>query len=290
MNKQKFDDFIKENIADKSGNSIFGYLNCDGRSYLNYYRKDVFNTFIKEMKSKYTKAYNSYNTGKGGELVRKDRKYPPKMASVASSSRFCYLALRDGASSLGVLGEVEFEHECRITSIGGIAPQLDAYIKESNTYFEVKCHEIFDSHKVSLKAKYCELLYGEGNDFGFDTIIKADDEDFEIPLSVFGLEKESSMFDVKQLICHLLGISSQKKVEDTATLIYLFFKPKAKVTSTQEEIEETFTCLSKEIKAVFKCKPISQFITKNNIQLKAVYEYSEVMEALSKDNIYYIIK
>lgn len=99
------------------------------------------------------------------------------MASVASSSRFCFLALKDGANAFGGTGEVVFEHECKINGISGIAPQLDAYIPNENM----------------------------------------------IPLSVFGINKSSSMFNLKQFLCHLSGIESQ--AGDSKILAYLFFKP-----------------------------------------------------------------
>ena len=92
------------------------------------------------------------------------------MASVASSSRFAYLALRCGAQAIGGTDHVEFEHECRIQGIRGTAPQLDAYTADENgnpIYVEVKCHEIFDPHKIELKAAYWENIYGEKNAFGF---------------------------------------------------------------------------------------------------------------------------
>lgn len=213
MKKETFDNIIKKNLIDVTGIDNFGYKLT--RTYSNYYNKSAFAVFLTEMKNPpYESYYWSYASGKGSELKEQDGRYgklPPKMASVASSSRFCYLALRDGADALGCKGSVEFEKACEIEGIDGIAPQLDAYIPEKNIYIEAKCHEIFDSHKVILKEKYWNLFYGLDNDFGFEVREKEKEETFSIPFSVFGISKTSTRFDVKQLLCHLLGIASKKE-------------------------------------------------------------------------------
>lgn len=207
------------------------------------------------------------------------------MASVASSSRFCYLALRDGANSLGSNGTVKFEYECKINGLQGIAPQLDAFIPADNIYVEAKCHEIFDSHRIRMKEKYWNLMFGENNDWGIDIINKPEREYFDISLSVFGIEKKRSMFDIKQLLCHLLGIASQKESSESATLVYLFFKPKMKKETDQNAIDEVFENLQAEILEIFNSSPIQNFIKKHNISLQAVAEYSSIMASLNENNI-----
>lgn len=290
MNKTKFDEIIKGNLLKSIGEDVFGYVVSESgkEPYTNYYDNENFQFFIDEMKSSYENIYNSYNDGKGSELYEKNGRYgkiPPKMASVASSSRFCYLALRDGANGLGGTGTVQFEYECRINGVPGTAPQLDAYIPNENIYVEVKCHEIFDSHKVVMKEKYWDFIYRENNGFGLETIEKNVEDTFEIPLFVFGIEKTNTMFDIKQFLCHLLGISSQKNATDSATLVYMFFKPNAKSEVERMEIEEVFEVLKDEVNKIFNSTPIQRFIKNNNIELKAVAEYSEVMESLNSENM-----
>lgn len=95
IDKDEFDYLIKKNLLDMLGNDFFCY-EIAGRTYDVYYNREAYKKFIAEMQSaKYNKFYNQYNRGKGSELIGTDNR-PPKMASVASSSRFCYLALRDG--------------------------------------------------------------------------------------------------------------------------------------------------------------------------------------------------
>ena len=149
ISKNKFDYLIKKNLVDVFGNDCFGY-EIEDKSYDIYYNKEAYNKFISKMQNgKYNKFYNQYNRGKGSELKEK-RNMPPKMASVASSSRFCYLALRDGYKQFNNSEDIIFEHSCRIKGVNAIA-NLDAYIPKANIYCEVKCHEIFSQHSIYLK-------------------------------------------------------------------------------------------------------------------------------------------
>lgn len=284
IDKDEFDYFIKKNLLDVLGNDSFGY-EIAGRSYDVYYNKEAYKNFIAEMQSaKYNKFYNQYNRGQGSELIEKDNK-PPKMASVASSSRFCYLALRDGCKQFSNSTNIIFEHGCKINGVGGTGAQLDAYLPEENIYFEVKCHEIFDYHKTSLSKSYWKLLYGQENDFGFPYAECPQITEFQFTLSDFGIEKRKARFDIKQLLCHLLGIASQKDKNTPVKLVFLFFKPKMDLESEQNQVDAVFEELKDEIKSIFSSKPIQNFTSKNNIKLSAIAEYSKVMEPLSKENI-----
>lgn len=285
IKKEEFDNIIKENVIKKYGQSVLGYKTdeTEDKIYENYYNASEFDCFLNDMKaSPYSEIYRSYHGGNGGELVSHGKK-PPKMASVASSSRFCYLALRDGAQGLGSNGTVKFEYECEIDEIKGGAPQLDAYIPNDNIYVEVKCHEIFDSHKIKMSKQYWKYLRSEGNCFGLST--EEEEKEVTIELSEFGLKEKSSMFDIKQLLCHLLGIQSENKGQKPAMLVYLFFKPKAESEETQKQIDKVFDSLTTEIKTIFNSAPIQRFIADKNIQLRAIAEYSEVFETLNKNNV-----
>ena len=279
ISKKQFDTIIKNNLEKQSGTITFGY----GEKEL-YYSPADFNKFVKEMQeAKYERFFIRYDKGNGNELKAKGT-MPPKMASVASSSRFCYLALRDGGDALGGTGDVEVEHGCKIEGVKGTAPQLDAYIENENIFVEVKCHEIFDRHRMTMKSAYHDLLFGDNNDFGLDMKVSINSKnEFEIPASVFGANK-NTMFDLKQFICHLLGIDSNTKGKK-AKLVYLFFKPLCKDEEESKQIEVVFEKLKGEIKSVFESTPVNNFILKNNITLSAVAEYSECMDALTKDNM-----
>ncbi len=285
LTKKAFDNLIKTNLSEKIGAEKFGYELS--KNYEDYYNKAEFNRFLEEMKQNYPTAYERYADGKGSELREKPGRYgmyPPKMASVASSSRFCYLALRDGGEALGDNGIVLFEYGCPIQGVMGNAPQLDAYLPESNTYIEAKCHEIFDSHSIVLKEKYWDFMFGEQNDFGFSQKEYNGQETFQIAPAQFGIQKENTMFDIKQFLCHLLGIASENSGDKPAKLVYLFFKPKTEDEATKRLIDDVFGELRKEIHALFFSKSIQRFIQKNKIHLDAIVEESFVMEHLTTGN------
>ena len=297
--KEKFDAAIKNNLVD----DLFTYvIEEDGkkkREYHNYYSESAFADFVKEMKEKYPDHYEKFKGkknassnagGKGGELDAQNSR-PPKMASVASSSRFCYLALRDGADT-DILGktfttkDVEFEKECRIFT-KGTAPQLDAFIKddERDIFVEAKCHEIFDSHKVEFKSAYWDY-------FDNDSLLKElapstkPSESFVVPFGKFDIKKESPCFDIKQFVCHLLGIKEHQKCKK-AKLVYMFFKPVTDDKETATLIESVFKELKEEIEAIFKCDTIKEFCKNNNIELMAIAQKSKTMKKLdSEDTIY----
>lgn len=305
--KERFDGIIKNNlIASGVSEQVFGYsiTQKDGKisDYPLYFSKSAFDIFLNEMKTVYPQHYDRYkgNTnatqnkgGVGGELIEKPGRYgltPPKMASVASSSRFCYLALRNGSNALEynkyISGnDVVFENECRIFTDISTAPQLDGFIEQDgyNIYIEAKCHEIFDNHKVVLKNKYWDYFKSDDILRPFLNNAETNDETFALPLSLFGIEKKSSRFDIKQLICHLLGIKEQKE-NKKAKLIYLFYEPVADNDEDYILINKVFDELSTEIKLIFESDIIKKFCTAYNVELIAIKENSRIMEPLTEFN------
>lgn len=309
-NKEKFDSIIKKNLI-SSGISekafVYSIIQKNNKisEYPLYFNKAAFDVFVHEMQSFYPQHYLKYNGnsnatqnkgGVGGELIEKPSQYgliPPKMASVASSSRFCYLALRNGTDALTentyISGNnIEFEKECKIFD-NGTAPQLDAFIADSecNIYIESKCHEIFDSHKIILKNKYWDYFKNDEAFCNKLNGINKGNEEFVLPLSLFGIGKHSTHFDIKQFICHLIGIKEQNKGKKSK-LIYLFFEPIADNDSDNISIKQIFDELEAEIKLIFESDIIKSFCNINNIELSAIKEKSRTMEALNKYNKYII--
>lgn len=299
LSKKEFDAIIKENLL-KSGvaEECFGYRTDNDRTYPEYYAKPEFDKFVDEMKAYYPEHYKKYygdenanenKGGKGGELIPKRGRWgmmPPKMASVASSSRFCYLALRDGTNALFSDWEVtkdnvEFEKECRIFADGPTAPQLDAYIENPSCdcYIEAKCHEIFDSHKIEFKNKYWDIFQKNESLHIILENVTQHEETFEISRSVLGLSDEHLRFDVKQFICHLLGIACQSKGKP-AKLIYLFFKPENDDEKTKARIDDVFDELKNEIDSLFTSEVIKEFCTVNQIGLEVIVQECDSMKKL----------
>jgi hypothetical protein len=166
-------------------------------------------------------------------------------------------------------------------------PQLDAFIEESNTYIEAKCHEIFTHHDIVMSHKYKDNIVSE---FGIALDQDSCHDQIYINPSIFCLNKMTTRFDIKQLLCHLLGIKSEKEESKEATLAYLFFKPKVSNKEEYDLIENIFDELKDEIESIFNSPPIKKFTNDNNIKLNAFAEYSMVMEPLTKDNIISLIK
>ena len=91
------------------------------------------------------------------------------------------------------------------------------------------------------------------------------------------------MFDIKQLLCHLMGIASQ--TEQPATLVYLFFIPRTTDPAKQNAVDAVFNALREEIRCIFNSAPIHHFCTTNQITLRAVAENAPIMEPLSHKNL-----
>ena len=303
LSKREFDAIIKDNlIAAGVTKDSFGYRTDNDRTYYDYYTEAEFKRFVDEMKADYAEHYKKYygdeeakenRGGLGGELLPKRGRWgmlPPKMASVASSSRFCYLALRDGTDALisnRILtrDDVEFEKECRIFADGSTAPQLDAFIKDTlcDYYVEAKCHEIFDSHEIEFKHKYWEIFQ---NDKSFCHVLKdaiKHTDTFEIPKAVFELWGEHMRFDVKQLVCHLFGIANQARGRQSK-LFYLFFKLKSEDPETALRIEVVFEELKNEIEFIFGSDVIKGFCAYNQIGLEVIVQECNVMKKLDTYN------
>lgn len=282
MTKTEFDNLLRRAYLDDCGENPFGYPSGESQSnYPNYFSAEAFQVFVREMQEFYPNAYRKYAAGKGSELVP-SHNAPPKMASIASSSRFCYLALRNGARVLGA-DTVAFEHECRIRGIVGTAPQMDAYSAEGNIFIEVKCHEIFDEHNICLSQQYYSWLCEYPNGFRLALPKPEAKDKISIPLSAFGLGK-NCMFDVKQFLCHLMGIASTSN-RQPSTLIYLFFKPRLADPISQNQVDEVFSKLTDEIRLLFTSPPVASFCKANQITLRAVAQFAPVMQALSPRNI-----
>lgn len=209
------------------------------------------------------KVRKCFKDGKGGE-------FKSKFFSVASSSRFAVANFSDNVSdsivfiqkfSNEVIKEIKFEKDLPIKNISGIPPQMDVWIKTSHDiYFEVKCHEIFDEYEhanIKLSTQYT-------NNPIFNEIINK----YEIVLStrersylkngkiqyyyllnrnMFKVFTKSSHFDLKQFICHLMGIISSKKgLDSEVEFNYLFYK------NDDPQFNEVYAELEKELSAIKK--------------------------------------
>jgi hypothetical protein len=148
------------------------------KSYPLYFSKKKWNMFLKNLKED-KEAYKSYVLGGGSETIEKYIKRgktynPPKMAAVASSSRFIYSTFKDKkykdkiSKIVGDIldGEFRFEHILPFKNVSKSFLDGSYISKDKAVFLEAKCHEIFDKHKIILRKSYYESgLLTSDNDF-----------------------------------------------------------------------------------------------------------------------------
>lgn len=226
-----------------------------------YFNQDFGNMIKKSLSQP---IYQSYDNGKGGELR-------DKFFCVGSSSRFavaCFTTNEKGNISYidqfrgSKIKEIQFEKALRITGISGTPPQMDVYYKtELENFVEVKCHEIFDESehtKLEIALQYTnnEIFLNIADHYEISIakkIVKHKNGSQYIIFdrNDFGVKSKSTHFDLKQFLCHLMGIISYSKVSEEKNFIYLFYKSKderfsyvyLELAEEIEQIKESFSWL-----------------------------------------------
>lgn len=232
-----------------------GYV-TNKNTYDSYMRNDAWDAFYSAMSAEHRRQFGD---GSGGEL-REKNDCPPKMASFASSSRMIYLLSRD------IPGFV-FERQLS-TVIGGKA-NLDGYCESSGgyTFVEAKCREPY-SHKSSQSFSrnykpfytYLEAILPDM----FSCTMEDIPETRNMNVKFFCCKKETIYFDIKQMLCHLLGVANRmlldKKCDSPIQFIYLLYNPTdlALPEKSREEILRIYreTCEDArkyDFKQLFSC-------------------------------------
>lgn len=263
----------------------YGY-NVNGNIYCNYMSNKYWESYRKDMPEEHRKQFEN---GSGGELKEKKGRwgiYPPKMASFGSSSRMIYELSKD-------IPEFCFEDQLD-TRVGGIA-NLDGFLKKDNKYIyiEAKRREIYSSTHEGEEIKEVYLpVYdwikdkcGEEN-FDF-TITDAQKKDIK-KVTFYLNDNLVQYFDLKQLICHFLGIAyelAKHSINADVKFLYLIYNPK----NVKEKIDENY---KKKISTRFDC--VVEFINKNNDTIKnifqAVLEYQSKIHKFQKPEIRFEFK
>ena len=192
-----------------------------GRSYDSYMSNDAWADYLDGMSAEHR---SQYGDGSGGELKEKNGR-PPKMAAFASSSRMTYLLSRD------IPGFV-FEKQLS-TVIGGVA-NLDGYQErnEQYTFVEAKCREPYSykspqTIKQNYKPLYTYLQDKMPEVFSCTMEDVPDSRDMRVTFYCRG--KEAVYFDIKQMLCHLLGVANKmltgRKCDTPVQFLYLLYNP-----------------------------------------------------------------
>ena len=226
--KPSIDKATALDFAIRDGQKEFGYgygYEISGKSqYNNYLSNDTWKRFIDSMSPLH---YAQYNDADGGELIEKKGRWglnPPKMASFGSSSRLIY------ECSKSIPG---FCFEKQLPTRVGHTANLDGYLSclEEDVFVEAKCREIYSSHlnqKISLVYKdVYEYIKSVNSRFSYEDTPIEDEPDY-MACSFLMNDKYISHFDVKQLICHFLGICAnilENRANANVRFIYLIFNP-----------------------------------------------------------------
>ncbi len=196
-----------------------GYLVGD-KEYNTYMTNSEWAEFKADM---LPSALDEYGAGSGGELDEKNGR-PPKMACYGSSSRMIYMLSRHKEG---------FHYEKKLpTTIGGTA-DLDGFYEDDSRYIfvEAKCHEPYSTKNNSVSKAY-EKLYNYINEQmtgNLEIAMKPSKCGRYLDVEYFSDGEKLEHFDMKQIICHLLGIATgllkgelaQKQID----FIYLLYDP-----------------------------------------------------------------
>lgn len=215
--------------------SKYGYK-IDDREYPydNYMSNNTWKTFLEGMPRLHRRQFED---GDGGETEEKKGRWglcPPKMASYGSSSRFIYNLSKD------ICG---FRFEKQLPTRVGHTANLDGFLpkEDMNVYVEAKCREIYGSHKVvevsEVYKEVYDFIHKKYTDFEYVDNERPCKKHFNCTFKY--KDSEIIHFDIKQLICHFLGITAdilENKCSKNVRFVYLIHKPQ----NVEEKIYETY--------------------------------------------------
>ena len=186
-----------------------GYQSKNGKTHINYMSNVAWQEYLDNLKE-HRKCFKLEIAGD-----------PPKMASYGSSSQMTYELFKDKAN-------VEFE--AQLTGFG--KAKLDVYINTDNQdiYVEAKRREIYGDYSTVKASDKYEVVYKDihksHNAFVFSSKESTQKDRLNYSFSYNGYAIKH--FDIKQLICHFLGISAdiiRKNNEKPVRFLYLIFDP-----------------------------------------------------------------
>lgn len=238
---------VRDSLKGKGGYKIKGDI------YYNYMTNDEWEDFLREMEDCHQKQFYG---GNGGET--KGNKYPPKMASYGSSSRFIY------ELSHKIPG-FSFEEKLD-TKVGGIA-NLDGFIRSGTEYIyvEAKKREIYNKSEKKISEVYLpayKYIQNCCKMFAFNQFCTEGARSIAFKIG----EDDVKYFDMKQMICHFLGITydlAKHSIKNAKVkFLYLLYNPcsiekflhekyKEKVIKRFDEVKEFIECNQKVLESIF---------------------------------------
>ncbi len=230
-------DYAKRNFEIKGDTSKYGYRIEGKVPYENYMSNETWASFLNEMPQPYRKQFEDAD---GGETkVKKNGRAglcPPKMASYGSSSRFIYQYSKD-------IKGISFEKQLP-THVGPKPANLDGFLQKDDIekYVEAKCKEIYGNHKeIEVSEAYkkvYDFIYKNHSKFEYVDKKKTCKYRNHFRCTFKYKGQEIIHFDIKQLICHFLGITADilehQKQGISICFIYLIFNPHTETLFTGE--------------------------------------------------------
>lgn len=226
-------------LQNKNNRYSSGYR-IDGREYWNYMSNESWESFKEHAMTK--EHRNNYKDAKGGELDPRNSRWgmlPPKMASFGSSSRMIYNWSKKSP---------RFVFEKQMPTYVGHDANLDGYLLNDDTviFVEAKCREIYSSHaNLDINEVYRNVynyIHEKNPKFGFDEEQSKEQNYFKCTFHYD--DKVIKHFDIKQLICHFLGISADlindknELKTNTIKFIYLIFNPNYNTDFSHDAIKK----------------------------------------------------
>lgn len=202
-----------------------GYLANNGKTYDNYLSNKSDNNewkaFKEDMKNNYPSAYEQYGKGSGGEM-KEGKNYPPKMASYGSSSRMIFNLCKHLCKS-----GFQFEYKLP-TYVGGTA-NLDGFMQKNDRYIfvEAKCREPYGEKSHMIDDEY-EGIFDFINTSKCNLGMDYRKEGKKIETAFYVGDIEIWSYDIKQMICHLLGIAVKflnNPTDKKISFLYLCYNP-----------------------------------------------------------------
>ena len=214
-----FTEAVVKDESEKLGISV-GYEVKDRKPYTEYMSNKAWSEFKRKMS---TKHIAEFGKGSGSEMDDSPGNVP-KMSSMISSSRMIFMLSKE-------IDGFSFEAK-RHTVVGGEA-NLDGYLYREDRifYVESKCREPYNHETIEeLSVKYQAVLdYLRKKRNAFDCVMEKI-SDCKLRVAFFCDGKPVLGFDIKQMICHLLGIAAYhlRAEEDPKpiTFLYLLYDPR----------------------------------------------------------------
>ena len=268
--------------SEESDRSVAMYIPCDGKLTI-YARRNTTETTVKVIQNSSEISNTTLNgENEGAGTIGGKTCYKPITVDVVAGMAYVTSTYEINFSGF------KFEEKLD-TKVGGVA-NLDGFIKTKDKYIyiEAKRREIYGASHANEKIKVVykdvyNTIQELVNNFNFEMYGEEDEEGCK--KCTFKIcNKVVKYFDLKQLICHFLGITydiAKHNIKDAnAKFVYLIYNPKEVEVKISEKYKDNI---------VTRYENVATFINKNAETIKnifnAVLNYQTERHKLPKTSI-----